>query len=250
MLAGNAYNATFSSWDNGKGYPCAYVSNAGPQDDLAVMASIGGLAYIPRTAINIANAMPLLLVNGTNGTMSGNTTGLVARTGTAEFHALNIPYAAAVTIAAKPTVGCCNNALRANLDIALRLFNSSGGQIASANAVPASGGRPSYTSFSATLSTSVSPGVFFVSVGGTGWSNYYTNYASLGAYSVAVTLKPSPPKPSPSPSPSPRYASLHCSNDHSLACQFGQTTIQHAWHCSPALQPPRLAALKSNTDTV
>lgn len=114
---------------------------------------------------------------------------------------------------AKPSsVGSNIYPQRSDLDMLVRVFNSSGQQIASLNptaSLTAGGGTSSNgLGVPATDVPLPSAGLYYVSVAGTGSGSAtttgYTDYGSLGQYALTVTVPASPsPSSSPSPSPSP-----------------------------------------------
>jgi hypothetical protein len=105
-------------------------------------------------------------------------------------------------------------ALGPGLDSRLRLLDASGGVVAVSAPATARGGTwsPVLTGMGAALSLPVGPGTYYLEVDGTGLDDPtlgYSDYGSVGRYTLAVTGCPDtgtpspPPTSSPSPSPTP-----------------------------------------------
>ena len=81
-------------------------------------------------------------------------------------------------------------AVSPNLDIQMRLLNSSGGAVATSNPVSTRVDYDVATGMNASISTSVAAGTYFVEIDGVGKglpTASYDDYASLGAYTLTKT---------------------------------------------------------------
>ena len=172
-IMGAASSRNVTQWSKGE-----YYNANNPEDDLALIA--GHLGYMPddRTDSN-ATATPLT-VSGL--TVSGS--GIISQTGEADRFSF-ASGAGAITINAT-TFRSASQSHGGNLDLALELYNSAGTLVASANVDGVK---------NATLSTTVSGGTYYLRLFGVGSgapSNStptgYTNYSSLGQYTISGTV--------------------------------------------------------------
>jgi hypothetical protein len=167
-IMGSGYYSTLTQWSKGE---YNYANNR--QDDLAIISSsrnffgyaIDDFGDVPTTAAVLARS-------NTN----VNQLGVISRTGDIDCFAFTTG-AGTVSITTSPA------AHAPNLDIKLDLLNGDGALIASYN--------PS-TDTMASFTRSVSAGTYFLQVSGTGRGNVltdgYSNYGSLGAYTVSGSI--------------------------------------------------------------
>ena len=185
-IMGVGYYKNLVQWSKGE-----YTSANNLQDDLQVISG-----YIPyRTddvGDTIAAARPLSLVNG-----AFSASGVIGKTGEKDVFSL---AAGIGSVTAQITVA---NSPSTNLDALLELLNAAGTVLATSN--------PLDTLATGLLSYSVpSAGTYYLRVSGVGKgdpkSTGYSNYGSLGQYSIsgtAVSCNPTCPTPAPSPTPAP-----------------------------------------------
>lgn len=169
-IMGVGYYEPISQWSKGE-----YTNANNTEDDLAKISSATfGVGYKADEAGGTLATAAALAVNA-QGTVSG--TGLIGRTGDVDMYAFTTA-GGAVTLNA-------NVATRhPDLDVLLTLYNASGTAVATA----------SPTTLSASISTTLSQGTYYLAVTGTGRGNPasdgYSNYASLGYYSLSGTVPP------------------------------------------------------------
>lgn len=167
-IMGVGYNRELVQWSKGE-----YTNATQTQDDLAIITSLNGFTY--RTDGNgnsTGTATPLTLVGN-----SGTANGIIERNTDIDFFSFN-------TTGGNVVVNLTPFYRGPNLDILAKLYNSSGTEIASNN--------PTST-LNASFNVSLSSGNYFLSVQGTGKAAAgsdlgYSNYGSLGYYSISATI--------------------------------------------------------------
>ena len=177
-IMGNSDNNNLTQWSNG-GYFDArnWIGNTpspNTQDDLTIITTTNGFGY--RTddfGSTIATASNLNFSNST--TIS--TTGIIEKNTDLDFFRFNLGVGGAVTININPAVN------GPNLDIEAKLYNASGTLLLTSNPTNA---------INASFSTTLTAGTYYISIDGVGMGNPlttgYTDYASLGFYSIAGTV--------------------------------------------------------------
>ncbi len=183
-IMGVGYYANVTQFSKGE-----YTNANNTEDDTAIINT-----YAPRSADLAGNdILTAVTLSGT----SVSATGIIESRTDADLYRVN---AGSGTLSFNLTPASPD----ANLDISLGLYNGSGNLIASNN--------PS--GLSAGLSASVSGGTYYLAVDGTGvgtGSTGYTDYASLGQFSLSGTVPPTtgqPPVAAVSPSVSTGFAPL------------------------------------------
>ena len=176
VIAGTAYYAGHNGWAPimGSGYTASvtqfsrgeYLAANNLQDDIAVIET-----FIPRSADlagdDILHAVPL---TGT----SVSVTGIIGSRADADLYRVDAG-AGPLTFTATPA------APDADLDISLSLYNGSGNLVTTSNP----------TGLSASLTTTVTSGTYYLAVEGTGTGlglTAYTDYGSLGQFSLTGTV--------------------------------------------------------------
>lgn len=177
-IMGNSDNNNLTQWSNG-GYFNArnyFTSTPAPntQDDLTVITTTNGFGYRNDDfGSTIATASNLNFSNST--TIS--TTGIIERNTDLDFFRFNLGVGGAATININPAVN------GPNLDIEAKLYNASGTLLLTSNPTNA---------INASFSTTLTAGTYYISIDGVGMGNPlttgYTDYASLGFYSIAGTV--------------------------------------------------------------
>ncbi len=172
-LMAAAYDSNVTQWSKGE-----YYNANNPEDDLAIIA--GHLGYVPddHTDSN-ASATPLT-VSGLN--VSGS--GIISQTGEADRFSFN-SGPGVITLNAT-TFRSASHTNGGNLDVALELYYAGGSMVASANVDGVT---------NSTLSTTVAGGTYFLRVYGASSGDPlsssptgYTNYGSLGQYTISGTV--------------------------------------------------------------
>ena len=172
------------------------------QDDLAVIAQHGPAVVGDDYGNTVGTAFPL-------GTGDATAAGLVTSRTDVDVFAISRSCAGTLTASVTPAP------LGPGLDTQLRLLDASGGVVAVSAPATARAGTwsPVLTGMGASISQSLAPGTYYLEVDGVGLvdpSLGYSDYGSVGRYTLAVTgcpdtgtPSPSPSSVSPSPSPTP-----------------------------------------------
>jgi Bacterial Ig-like domain len=239
-IMGDGSTNPISQWSNGD-----YASPNNTEDDFAVMAGYGAPLQSDDHGGTTATATPI-----TSSSTAISASGLISARTDVDVLRLTAE-AGALSITASPA------AMGPNLDIRLDLLNSSGVQIATSN--PAST-RLSYgtaTGLSATINQVVAAGTYYLRVDGVGQGDPlttgYSDYASVGAYSVTGTRAPDTTAPG-APTIDASVALLNKDSTpnisgtgepgarvtvRSLSTELCQAdVIGTAWACSPTVGQP------------
>jgi subtilisin-like proprotein convertase family protein len=169
-IMGVGYYKNLSQWSKGE-----YTGADQLQDDLAIITNAtNGFGYRNDDfGSSIATASNLNFSNST--TIS--TTGIIERNTDLDFFRFNLGVGGAATINIDPAVN------GPNLDIEAKLYNASGTLLLTSNPINA---------LNATFSTTLTAGTYFISIDGVGMGNPlttgYTDYGSLGFYSITGTV--------------------------------------------------------------
>jgi hypothetical protein len=167
-IMGVSYYKPVAQWSKGE-----YANANETEDDLAIITSSRyGLGYRTDDFGNTTAAAASLTISGSG---SVNNSGVIERTADVDMFAFT-SGGGTVNLNINPA------AQYPNLDILATLYNSSGTAIATANP----------TELNATLSATVAAGTYYVSITGTGAgapaTNGYSNYGSLGSYTITGTV--------------------------------------------------------------
>jgi hypothetical protein len=174
-IMGVGYNRELTQWSRGE-YPGA----TNTEDDLLVITLTGGNGVSYRTDTHgdtRTTATPLSIAGST---ASGS--GIIERTWDVDFFSFSTG-GGNVTLNINPFYRS------PNLDILARLYNSSGIVVATSNPTSA---------LNASFNLSLTPGTYYLSVDGIGLNGLdndfgYSDYGSLGFYSIEGTIPPSRP---------------------------------------------------------
>lgn len=170
-IMGVGYYVAISQWSKGE-----YTNANNKEDDLAKIASATyGVGYRADDRGNTSAAATALQV-GASGTVSATSNfGVIDRTGDIDVFSFTTS-GGAITLNINPATR------HPDLDVLATLYNSSGGVVTTANP----------TALSATISASVAQGTYYLAITGTGAGTAaatgYSNYASLGYYSISGTV--------------------------------------------------------------
>lgn len=167
-IMGSGYYTALTQWSKGE-----YADANNQEDDLSIIVDPkNGFGYISDDA---GNSIATATVLGRNGSTVYQK-GTISFTGDADYYVFN-------TGASLVTFNAANAQPSADLDIRLDLFNAAGTLIETAN--------PDLDTI-ASVSHTVVPGTYYLRVTGTGRGNVlldgYSNYGSLGAYTLTGTI--------------------------------------------------------------
>ena len=172
-LMGNP-NRNLTQWSKGE-----YTGADNLEDDLAIITNAtNGFGYRNDDfGSSIATASNLNFTNST--TIS--TTGIIERNTDLDYFRFNLAVGGAATINIDPAVN------GPNLDIEAKLYNASGTLLFTSNPTNA---------INASFSTTLTAGTYYISIDGVGMGNPfsnpltsgYTDYGSLGFYSITGTV--------------------------------------------------------------
>lgn len=181
-IMGVGYYVNVSQWDKGE-YTGSNNAGSGANygkgpDDLAIITSYNGFGYRADDHGNTDATASALGVSGTTVTGTGN----IERTADLDVFQFTTG-AGTVSLNVNPA------ALGANLDIKAELFDSTGAFVASSN--------PAAT-LNASFNVSLNAGTYYLRIEGVGVGaptanppTGYSDYASLGQYSISGTIVPS-----------------------------------------------------------
>jgi len=169
-IMGVGYYQNLSQWSKGE-----YSGANQLQDDLAIITNAtNGFGYRNDDfGSTVATASNLNFSNST--TIS--TTGIIERNTDLDYFRFNLAVGGAATININPAV------YGPNLDIEAKLYNASGTLLLTDNPTNA---------LNASFSTTLTAGTYYISIDGVGMGNPlttgYTDYGSLGFYSITGTV--------------------------------------------------------------
>ncbi len=168
-IMGVGYNKEVTQWSKGE-----YNNATQFEDDLAIITSRNGFGYRADQAGNTQQtAATLGITDGTSVFQEG----IIETTADLDYFVFEAG-AGSLSLNLDPFYRS------PNLDILARLYDSSGTVLATSN--------PS-SALNATLTTTVTGGTYYVSVAGVGFgtpSTGYSDYGSLGYYSITGTVEP------------------------------------------------------------
>lgn len=172
-IMGVGYYRNISQWSRGE-----YNSANNLEDDLAMISSSTyGVGYRTDDVGNNTGSAANLSYDANGNVSSSQNKGIIERTTDVDFFTFN-------TAGGNITLNVNTVARHGDLDILVRLYNSSGAQIGSFN--PAG--------LNATVTANLGAGKYYISVDGTGAGNPatdgYSDYASLGSYFISGNIPP------------------------------------------------------------
>ncbi len=177
-IMGVGYYQNLSQWSRGE-----YSGANNTEDDLQVMGVYGLPSRNDDHGDSAVSASPLTVETGLSGS------GIIESADDVDVHSFSLAGTASVTLDVVPA------AVGPNLDIVAELRDSNGTLLGTAN--PA-------TSLGAAFAGTLSAGTYYLSVGGAGLGDPlgtgYSDYGSLGQYSVLGTISGGTPNLSPTAS--------------------------------------------------
>lgn len=225
-IMGNSYSASVSQWSKGE-----YSGATETEDDLAVISGTSnGLGYrLDDHSNSTSGATPVTVTGGT--AIAAN--GIIEQS--SDFDVFMLQSAAG-----QVSIQVANDPTDPDLDVRLRLLDAGGTQLAISD---------SLDTLDASLSASVGGGTYFVEVTGVGTGNVdtgYSDYASLGAYSISGTV--SQPTELAATITSPAAAAVSLGLDSGLLLEGVATGGAFVWELAGA--PVGGSAVFSSTDAL
>ncbi len=173
-IMGVGYSRPITQWSKGE-----YADANNSQDDFAVMAS-NGLSY----RVDEAGGTPAAAAALSN----TSTGGFITQATDVDTYRIDRTCSGSVTVAADPVP------TSPDLDLQLTVLDAHGAVLTSADPPSAMSTSDVATGLAATVTTSLGTGVFYLSVDGVGSgdpvSTGYSDYASLGQYTLSTTQCP------------------------------------------------------------
>lgn len=167
-IMGGAFGKRLTQWSDGD-----YSGSDNREDDLSVMTRTATGVQLRADVVgdSIATADSL---SGTGNRFSD--LGIIESRGDVDVYQFTVP-AADISLDIRPFQG------KGNLDVLARLYDSSGRLIGSSNPVD---------SVSSSFQRSLDAGTYYLSVDGVGRSGRYSDYGSLGLYTIEGNVTPKP----------------------------------------------------------
>ncbi|MDR7087107.1 hypothetical protein J2X11_001946 [Aeromicrobium panaciterrae] len=176
-IMGVGYYNPVTSWSSGE-YPLANNS----EDDFAEMATHGVVARADEAGGTTASAL----------VSNGNASGFISTGADKDLYAVDWACTSAMQASASPAP------VSPNLDIQLRLLDSEGAEIDADNPDAARVTSDNASGLGATVGQSLTPGRYYLEVDGVAGGSLldgYTNYSSVGSYSLTTTGCSAPSAP-------------------------------------------------------
>lgn len=169
-IMGNPLEKNFTTWHNGK-----RNISCDQQNDIEVIASkIQGTSLLTDDVVNTITNAPSVTVQGVNISASG----IVNSATDVDVFKLAVNAESLLQLKILPFTN--NTQASGNIDILIRLLNSTGTIIKSYN----------YSEYlMAEIDTTLTAGTYYLSVDGTSNANVLTDYGSTGSYSITGTLR-------------------------------------------------------------
>lgn len=170
-IMGAGYSRSITHWSIGE-----YADANNSEDDLyRITRSTNGLGYRVDDHGNNPSTASVLSVDGSGNISATVNTGIIERNTDVDMFSFSIT-GGNITLTFNPA------SRHADLDILVKLYNSSGTLLTESDA----------TGLATSLTQNLTAGTYFVSVEGTGaadpLTSGYTDYASLGIYSISGTI--------------------------------------------------------------
>ncbi|MBG0744952.1 MAG: hypothetical protein IV298_16105, partial [Cylindrospermopsis raciborskii KL1] len=166
-IMGAGYYQNLSQWSRGQ-----YLAANNTEDDLAIITGQNGFGYRTDDTGNTLGTARSLTVSGT--AFSAN--GIIERNTDVDFFSFTTG-AGVISLTISPV------SRGPNLDILSELYDAAGNLLVTSNPTD---------SLAASISVNISPGTYYLKVDGTGQGDPlvtgYTDYGSLGQYSITGTI--------------------------------------------------------------
>ncbi len=172
-IMGVGYYRNVTQWSRGE-----YNRSNNKEDDLSIISSTTyGVGYRADDYGNTISSAGNLVYDANGNVSSSQNRGIIERTTDLDFFAFN-------TSGGNITLNVNTVSRHGNLDILVRLYNSSGAQIGAFNP----------PGLNAIVTANLGAGRYYISVDGTGAGNPatdgYSDYASLGSYFISGNIPP------------------------------------------------------------
>lgn len=172
-IMGEGYSREVVQWSKGE---YQYANNQ--QDDIAIIVSQNGFGFKTDDVGNIEATAQPLVVDSTGNIGFANNFGIITTRVDVDFYKFTVTSPSTLTLDLQ-------SGAYPDLDILLDLFDSSGTLVQSVNPVD---------DVNAQMLSTLSPGTYYLSVTGTGnrdpFTDGYSDYASLGKYTISGSLIP------------------------------------------------------------
>ncbi|MCI1262783.1 MAG: M12 family metallo-peptidase [Tetrasphaera jenkinsii] len=178
-IMGVGYYRPVTQWSRGE-----YADANNTEDDFAVMSSNGLVARTDDHGDSTATATPL------PASSPATTSGIISTRSDKDVFAVSTTCTATLTASVAPAPRS------PNLDVQLSLLSATGAPLAISNPSAAYSTYDLATGLNAATSTTVAPGTYYLEVDGVGAdspSTGYSDYASLGQYTITVSGCVGPP---------------------------------------------------------
>ncbi len=208
-IMGVGYNKPISQWSRGE-----YSGANNTEDDVAVMQANGALLRSDDfgNAAAVANAL-----TGTSVSVTGRITAA------ADVDAFTIAAGSGpATFSATPV------ATSPNLDLSMTVLDANGAQVATSDPAATFISREAASGMDAGVSVSLSGGQYTVLVAGVGYgdplSTGYSDYGSLGGYTLTASVSPTTSTPPPNVAPTARFTPTSATGVAPVTVAFNATT--------------------------
>lgn len=177
-IMGAGYYKPLSQWSKCE-YPGGYNPDLNlipletPQDDLLLITTMNGFGYRTDEDLNTTASARNLTVDGSGNVLAANNKGIISKRTDIDYFKFTTAAQSDLSLSISPAP------MHNDLDIQVRLLNSSGTQIAVYN--PAGAGKVD-------IIQPVNTGTYYLEIDGVGQGDLitgYSDYGSLGAYSVS-----------------------------------------------------------------
>lgn len=166
-IMGASYNKTVTQWSKGE-----YTNASRTEDDVTIIATQNGFTWRADEAGNTISTAAALKIEADNSTVkAANNYGIILKANDIDVYSFKTG-AGSVTFTVKPAPNF------PDLDVLLTITDASGKVLQTAN---------STSTLSATITTTLAAGTFYLQIDGTGSGTGitgYTDYASVGEYTI------------------------------------------------------------------
>ncbi|MBA3706595.1 MAG: PKD domain-containing protein, partial [Bacteroidetes bacterium] len=196
-IMGSAYNtsndaAVYGQWSAGE-----YSGATNQENDINIIGTTNGFGQKPDDAGNTTAAATTLIVETNGSVLSTNNKGLINNRTDLDIYKFTTASTGNVSLTVDPYYKTPDITKHPDLNVKLRILNSSGTAVATADPT-----GTAFTDFSATITaTALAAGTYYLEIDGVGDgtspSTGYSDYASIGPYYISGTIPPPTNKPLP-----------------------------------------------------